>query len=390
MKKKLLTLFVLLGGFICRAQDTITISPIVGNVIDLVEKKEHHILPYYSLQLFNWAVFIRNADSSITLKSMLKLDSAVEKSINKEELAWIKNLIERNYSGLKQGNNAYDANIPKTTITGPVDTTKTFKIELLDGSIFIGNILHKDSVSVIMKTSSIPKIEIPTKNIKNIVYLDKTNLKYGEYWFSNPNATRYLFGPSAFNLKKREGYYQNTYLFLNSFNVGVTNNISIGGGIELFSTFATLTSGNFAPIFFVTPKVGFKVANKFHAGGGVLYASIPSFGLDSRSGLGIAYGIGTYGSVDHNVTGGLGWGFIKGKFSERPIITFSGLTRVSKKTALVTENWFVPSDNYYSVYSYGIRFFGENIAVDLAFINNADIFKVLFIGIPYVDFVVKF
>ena len=67
------------------------------------------------------------------------------------------------------------------------------------------------------------------------------------------------------------------------------------------------------------------------------------------------------------------------------------MTRIGKKTALVTENWLVPNNaNYEPIFSYGIRFFGETIAVDLAFINNWDIAQQLIIGIPYVNFVVKF
>ena len=62
-----------------------------------------------------------------------------------------------------------------------------------------------------------------------------------------------------------------------------------------------------------------------------------------------------------------------------------------KKTALVTENWLIPTDSSYEpIFSYGVRFFGENIAVDLAFINNWDIAQSLLIGVPYVNFVVKF
>ena len=278
----------------------------------------------------------------------------------------------------------------KTNIRYPVDSTKIYKIELNDGSTFFGNILQEDSINIIMRTSLMPKIEIPITKIKRIDELDESNLKNGVYWFRNPHATRYLYGPSAFNLKKGEGYYQNSYLILNSFNIGITDNISIGGGLELFSTFGSLSDGSFDPIFFITPKVGFEITEKFHAGVGVLYANIPSFDSGGRSGFGIAYGIGTYGTLDHNITGGLGWGFVEGQFSERPIITVSGMTRIAKKTALVTENWFIPADNYYTIFSYGIRFFSENMAVDLAFINNADIASVFIIGIPYVSFVVKF
>lgn len=267
----------------------------------------------------------------------------------------------------------------KTNIDEPFDSTKTYKIELNDGSIFIGNILQKDSVYLVMITSSISKLEILISKIKTIEIVNELNLKNGIYWFPNPHATRYLYAPSAFNLKKGEGYYQNTLLILNSFNLGITDNISIGGGLELISTFAATD-----PIFFVTPKVGFKVSEKFHAGGGVLFARIPG------TALGTIFGTVTYGSKDHNITSSLGWGFVDGEFSQRPIITLSGMTRVSKRAALVSENWFVPIDGYYGLFSYGVRFFGEKMAIDLAFINNPDIFEAIAIGIPYVSFTVKF
>lgn len=340
------------------------ISPVVGDTIDAKEKEKFRIFPYYKTSEYQYGIFYQLSDSTYLLKSLVK-DTMVEKVFSKEEILWNKKMI------------------------GGGDNDKFYLIKLYDGSTFTGNILQKDSINVIIKTSSIPKIEIPVIKIKSITELNKSNYKNGSYWFSNPNATRYLFAPSAFNLKKGEGYYQNTYLFLNSFNVGITDNISIGGGIDVISTFISLARGSFDPIFFITPKVGFKVANEFHAGGGILYLNIPN-GRKGRSDLGIAYGIGTLGTLDHNITGGMGWGFVEGEFSESPIITLSGMTRISKSTALVTENWFIPTDGYSGLYSYGIRFFGEKLAIDLAFINTPDIAELLIIGIPYVDFVVKF
>jgi hypothetical protein len=265
------------------------------------------------------------------------------------------------------------------------DSTQTYKVELVDGTVFIGTILNQDSLNIVMRTASIPRIEISIAQIKSLELVDKSSIRNGKYWFPNPHATRYLYAPSAINLQRGEGYYQNTWLILNSFNVGVTDNFSIGGGLELISTFAERN-----PIFFVTPKVGFKLAEKFHAGGGVLFASIPSFGSSNRSYLGTTFVSGTYGSKDRNITSSLGWGFVEGELSRRPIITLSAMTRVSRRTALVSENWFIPIDGYYGLLSYGVRFFGEKIAVDLAFINNRDIFQSIFIGIPYVSFTVKF
>jgi hypothetical protein len=271
-------------------------------------------------------------------------------------------------------------------LSEPIDSTKTYRITLADGSHFIGKILEKNFDFILIKTESIAQVEIPINKIKALEEIETSNFQNGLYWFPNPNATRYLFGPSAFSLKKGEGYYQNTYLLLNSFNVGITDNISIGGGFELLSTIIFRE-----PIFFITPKVSYKVSENFHAGGGALFLSMPGFS-DNRTITGIGYGIGTYGNKNHNITGGIGWGSIDGEFSQNPIITVSGMTRLSKNVGLVSENWFVPVDSpgYYGVFSYGIRFFGEKLAVDLAFLNNRDIMRGIAIGIPYVDFVVKF
>ena len=271
------------------------------------------------------------------------------------------------------------------------DTTKMYRVSLKDGSVYIGKIMKKDNLKVVLTNSEISQIEILTSKIEGIEELNPELMKNGSYWFPNPHATRYLFSPSAFNLKKGEGYYQNTLLSLNSFNVGITDHFSIGGALELISTFATLKNpDDFGPIFFITPKVGFNVAKNFNAGGGLLYVGVPSFNSDSREDLGIVYGIGTVGSTNHNFTGGIGWGYVEGEFSSKPVITFSGTIRISRKTALITENWIVPSESYNGIFSYGVRFFGEKMSVDLAFINNNSISEILVLGIPFVSFAIKF
>jgi small nuclear ribonucleoprotein (snRNP)-like protein len=278
----------------------------------------------------------------------------------------------------------------KELITKELSISQTYLIKLKDGSSYLGTLTAQDSSSLIMSTKSVTAIQISKDKIKSIETIDPSSIKKGKYWFPNPNSTRYIFGTSAFNLKKGEGYYQNTLLFLNSFNLGITNNISVGGGLEFLSTVASITSGKFNPIFFLTPKVGFKISDKFHAATGATVVSVPPIDSDERHYAGLLYGIGTYGNADHNLTGGLSWGSIDGEFSARPVINISGMTRISRRTALITENWLVPSDNYEAVYMYGIRFFGEKLSVDLAFLNNKDIASQLALGVPIVDFVIKF
>ncbi len=271
------------------------------------------------------------------------------------------------------------------------DSTSTYILKLRDESQLVGKYLGRDSLNVIIKTASMPRVEVPISNMVSVSKVDAENFRHGKYWFPNPNATRYFFAPSAFCLKEGEGYYQNTYLFLNSFNVGLSDHFTIGGGLEFISTFASAISGQGGPILYLTPKVGFEVAPKVNVGAGMLYFSIPSFINDnSRSGGGIFYGLGTFGNTNNNLTTGFGWGYFRRDIGSSPFVTISGMKRISRKTALVSENWFIPGNDYYGIYSYGFRFFGEKLAVDLGFINNSDIATALLIGIPYVDFVVKF
>lgn len=278
------------------------------------------------------------------------------------------------------------------SIHGVNDTTKTYRVELNDGSIFYGNIIERDEDKLVLRTSVIPRLELRHRNIRRISEVKSTEYKNDKFWFSNPHTSRYLYSPSGFNLKKGEGYYQNTNILLNSFNVGVTDHITVGGGIELLSTFVPLAFGEFQPIFFLTGKAGMQLTDDIHVGAGALYLNLPyyEFNQTRRAGSGIAYGIATYGNTDHHITAGLGWGFIQSEFSESPILTVSGTSRFSERFAFISENWFIPLDPYYAFFSYGIRFMSETIAIDLAFINNPDIAEFIIIGIPFVSFTVKF
>ncbi|WP_242927699.1 hypothetical protein [Pontibacter vulgaris] len=276
-----------------------------------------------------------------------------------------------------------DSTSAQTDTTAQTGVGKRWVIETKDGSVIQGRFMGQTEAGIKLMTESAGEVLIPNNQIRSAKVLDEAKFRKGVYWFENPNSSRYLFGPSAFSLRKGEAYYQNTYLVLNSFSYGVTNNFTIGGGFELISTF----TGN--PIVFLTPKYSFPITEKLRAGAGVFYANAIGTS-DNFSGLGIGYGLVTYGNTDDNATVGLGYGFVDEEFSSQPVITISGMKRVSRKVGLVTENWIVPADGSYGIFSYGMRFMGEKITVDLAFLNNADIASEIPIGVPYVDFVIKF
>jgi hypothetical protein len=266
---------------------------------------------------------------------------------------------------------------------------KVYEIELNDGSSLTGTILSKDSTKIVFQTSSITNVEIPVRQMKSMKEVQPQNPGQRIYRLANPFPTKYFFTQSAINLHKEEGYYQNTYLFLNTLNFGLTDYFSIGAGIEVLSTFGSLTTNKFSPTWYIAPKLGFKVSDKLYLGGGVTFANIGGF-FDNTT-IGLGYGLATFGSIEHNFTVGMGSVFSFDDHENNLTFTLSGMTRVSERIALVTENYILPADNgVNTIFSYGMRFIASKISVDLGFINNKDIIKGIFIGIPYVDFNVKF
>jgi hypothetical protein len=258
--------------------------------------------------------------------------------------------------------------------------TKRCIVYLKDGTTVQGIIINESAQELNIQTENLGTVNIKKEQVQKIVPLNNENFRKGKYWFPNPNYSRYFFGPGL-QLKKGEGYYQNTDLSLNSINYGLTDFLSIGGGIEIYSTL----SGH--PTFFITPKVGFKIVNSLSIGGGFLYANTTE-AIGDFAGLGIGYGTVTYGNENSNATLGIGWGMVDKTWSDKPIVTVSGMTRVARSIALVTENWFVPD---YAIFTYGVRFIGERIAVDIGFVNTKDIIKTFPIGFPiWLDFVLKF
>ena len=283
--------------------------------------------------------------------------------------------------------NQYPKNIVDRIKMGPIFTPVPYKIELKDGTRLTGTILSETETEVTLELQDLGELTISRDRIEKMIPLNASLQIKKSYWFPNPNATRLLFAPTAIPLRKGEGYYQNIYIVANMFNYGVANNFSIGGGFDFITMFARVNDGEWNPVLNFNTKVGVKVHDYVHVGVGGLYVTQ----LNNFS-AGIPYALSTFGSYNSNFTTGIGWGFVDGTFEKKPFIMFGGMARCSEKIWFVSENWLTPLDGekYYLLVSYGLRFSGRKMSVDLAFINSKDIIETLLIGIPYVDFVIKF
>ena len=255
-----------------------------------------------------------------------------------------------------------------------VDSTKIQLITLRDGSSLVGRIVavRGDTVDFDM---AIGRVAVSVGDIREVKETAVGTMHEGEYWSPNPNSTRLFFAPTGQMLKKGEGYFADYELFFPGFAYGVTDNISVGGGVSLFPT------GLDEQVYYFTPKVGMSFGDQIHVSAGLLLA-----GTKGGTG-GIGYGAGTFGNGDASVTAAVGYGFAGGDIESKPLAMLGGEKRISRRVALVTENYLLPTSDDNLVYSFGLRFIGDKLTTDLALFNTAGSG---IIGLPYVDFVFRF
>ena len=122
--------------------------------------------------------------------------------------------------------------------------------------------------------------------------------------------------------------------------------------------------GEFEP-FYVAPKV-----QLFGSPTAGLSLGTLLFLFDDEQ-VGIAYGVGTFGSTDKAVTLGLGFGYSGDDFSSQPVAMIGGETRVSRRIKLITEKYFLPGETS-AVLSGGFRFIGERFSTDVGLAGARD------------------
>lgn len=256
-----------------------------------------------------------------------------------------------------------------------VDSSRVLLITTTDGSTFVGRIVAVNPESVEMRTL-VGKVTIAFASMTPLTTIGTPG---HEGWFENPNQTRLFFAPTGQMLKKGEGYFADYELFFPGIAYGVTDNISIGGGVSLFP--ASLDE----QLFYITPKIGFSPSPKLHLALGGIVSTVPG---GNNSGVGAVYGVGTVGDGDASFTSGIAYGFAGSDFTSEFAVLVGGEKRLSRRIGLVTENYFVPSEVGKPIVSGGVRFMSEKLTVDLALFNAPS--DPVFPGIPWVSFVYKF
>jgi hypothetical protein len=252
------------------------------------------------------------------------------------------------------------------------------RIELQDGLEVVGTIISQDSMQVEFLSVSKVLMTIPRSQVKSMKQLTGT-VEDGVFRHSDPNYTRLFFAPTARSLKNGQGYFSAYEIFFPFLAVGVADVVTLAGGMSLVPAAES-------QIFYLAPKVTPFHMKDTDLSVGLLYINATSGGED---GVGIVYAVGTHGTPDAAITVGAGWGFAEGELSNKPILLLGGELRISRTLKLISENW-IPSSTNWAVYSFGIRFFGENLAADLGFIRPSKFTSDGFPFIPWIGFAYNF
>ena len=193
------------------------------------------------------------------------------------------------------------------------------------------------------------------------------------------NATRLLFSPTGRPLAKGEGYFSDHMLVFPGVTYGITDNLSIGAGASVVPGL-----GLDEQVLYVAPRFGKQFSEHVAVSAGLLYGR--TGGNDDATDLGLGFAVATLGKPDESLTVGLGVArtveyetsgrYVNGvlryerqrDIAHTPVLMVGGTKQLSRRVALVSENWLVLHDNFKlseQPFALGIRFLGDRLSADV-------------------------
>lgn len=194
--------------------------------------------------------------------------------------------------------------------------------------------------------------------------------------------TRLLFSPTGRPLARGAGYFSDHYVLFPGVAYGITDNLSLSGGMSVLPGY-----GVSEQLFYISPRLGKQFSESLSVSGGALYAS-GGEGLDHDA-VTAGFAMATFGRPDRSVT--IGGGVLRtvetrtegrvvnGRViydtresaSYTPALVVGGVSRLSRRIALVSENWLILHDDFNikeQPFALGVRFLGDRLSADVGVI----------------------
>jgi hypothetical protein len=253
------------------------------------------------------------------------------------------------------------------------DSIRIVKITLIDSTFSIGTIVNKSDTSILFKSLSDLVFSIRTDRIKEISYINSDSLVIIPS-SNNPGISRLFFSPTARTLKAGSGYFSLHEVFFPFISIAAADIIELGGGISIYP------EGD-KQYYFLSSKFQLYCSENISASAGLIYLGISKEPDETLLG----YGIVTLGNEKMGVTLGYGSNLMPNKKNDLSgLFIVGGDIQISDFIKLISENYLLLEEEGATVvYSSGVRFFGENLALDIGFFGAIDSSK----GWPFLPWI---
>ena len=314
----------------------LVVHPAVGPSIDAAEKARFGLFPNFATDDFLEARFVRSLspDSAITLNTPLRDGRQLTRPCLAVEFATMHDIIERRQRELGVGApQPLAATPPSSATSGTTEIVgNSYSVEVSSGNRFVGVLQAATPEALDFATPDLGPVHVLRTSLRELVLLTAEQARVGRDYVGN--GERLFFCPTARNLRRGEGSVQDIDVFLLTANYGISNNFSLG----VIATF--IPAAGIYNAFGITPKVSVPLSESVRVGAGALLLFV-------RGGsVGVTYANATVGSADHNLTGGIGFGFSGGGgFGSTPVLMVGGATRVGRRISLVDETYVVRSSS---------------------------------------------
>jgi hypothetical protein len=225
-------------------------------------------------------------------------------------------------------------------------------VRLTNGVTHYGHVTTSpDSVSIALASGG--TLTVPRSHVRSIASV-RGRLQNGDFWARDLADTRLFFAPTARTLPKGDGYVS-VYMFVLPFiGYGVTDAVTLAGGVLPFF------GGDVPVVGYAAPKIRVLATERVQAAvGGLAF-----FSSDADESVGILYAVTSLGqSSDASVSLGAGFGYAGSDMANTPVLMAGFEKRTGRRTKLVSENWIFPRDGV--LLSFGPRFMGERMSGDL-------------------------
>lgn len=215
------------------------------------------------------------------------------------------------------------------------DKTTYMLVRTEDGNQYIGRLLQMDSATIVLETPIFPELAIPRYAIKSMkpVSLKRTRQSFSAEEI--PIAGAYFVTSSAYGVPVGESYYSNGMVLFNRYGVGLSPYFSVQAGLlVIFEDF----------IFpgWVAPKISIPLQQNLLtvALEGVIGRGFDIFTDYEETTLNGLQALMTLGSRTNNLTVGCGLAWSGLKWARQPQFSLSGTLLLSKRMALMTQNYF--------------------------------------------------